>query len=129
MSARLWLDDDAWAVIEPLLPKNQPGARRVDDRRVIRGILHSVACLLPWRLSARVRSAHDHLRPLQVEEAERELDAAKRLSEVRAAAKKLQHAKAELGWLANEGKPKRSLLPVAVARAALPHSLRGFRRS
>lgn len=24
MSSRFWLDDDAWAVIEPLLPKNRP---------------------------------------------------------------------------------------------------------
>lgn len=29
------LSDEAWAAIEPHLPKNQPGARRVDDRRVI----------------------------------------------------------------------------------------------
>jgi transposase len=35
-----WLTDDAWAAIEPHLPKNQPGARRVDDRRVISGIIH-----------------------------------------------------------------------------------------
>ena len=30
-----WLEDDAWGVIEPHLPTNQPGARRVDDRRII----------------------------------------------------------------------------------------------
>jgi len=33
----------AWlkaAAIEPHLPKNQPGARQVDDRRVISGVLH-----------------------------------------------------------------------------------------
>jgi transposase len=29
-----WLSDEAWAAIEPHMPKNQPGARRVDDRRV-----------------------------------------------------------------------------------------------
>jgi transposase len=28
-----WLSDRAWAAIEPLLPKNQPGARRVDEAR------------------------------------------------------------------------------------------------
>ena len=38
--ALFWLSDEAWAAIEPHLPKNQPGARRVDDRRVISGILH-----------------------------------------------------------------------------------------
>lgn len=35
-----WLSDEAWGAIEPHLPKNQPGARRVDDRRVISGIVH-----------------------------------------------------------------------------------------
>ena len=35
-----WLSDEAWAAIEPHLPKNQPGARRVDDRQVISGIIH-----------------------------------------------------------------------------------------
>jgi transposase len=34
------LSNEAWAAIEPHLPKNQPGARRVDDRRVFSGILH-----------------------------------------------------------------------------------------
>lgn len=37
--ALFWLSDEAWAGIEPHLPKNQPGARRVDDRRMISGIL------------------------------------------------------------------------------------------
>ena len=35
MSRLFWLDDRAWALIEPHMPKNQPGARRVDDRRVL----------------------------------------------------------------------------------------------
>ncbi|MFO7477995.1 MAG: IS5/IS1182 family transposase, partial [Methyloceanibacter sp.] len=35
MSALFWLSDEAWSAIEPCLPNNQPGARRVDDRRVI----------------------------------------------------------------------------------------------
>jgi transposase len=34
------LSDEAWAAIEPHLPKNQQGARRIDDRRVISGIVH-----------------------------------------------------------------------------------------
>jgi hypothetical protein len=37
-----------------------------------------------------------------VEEAERELEAAKRLSDARAAAKKLQRARAELRWFEEE---------------------------
>ena len=40
MANEFWLSDAQWAVIEPLLPKNQPGARRTDDRRVISGIVH-----------------------------------------------------------------------------------------
>ncbi|WP_156139715.1 IS5 family transposase [Sphingomonas sp. 35-24ZXX] len=40
-----WLSDEAWGAIELHLPKNPPGARRVDDRRVISGIIH----MLKWR--------------------------------------------------------------------------------
>ena len=50
MSGRLfWLSDAAWAAIEGHLPKNQPGARRVDDRRVISGIVHMLKCGGSWR--------------------------------------------------------------------------------
>ena len=40
MVGEFWLSDRQWAVIEPLLPSNQPGARRTDDRRVISGIVN-----------------------------------------------------------------------------------------
>ncbi|QLH38460.1 MAG: transposase [Defluviicoccus sp.] len=43
------LDDDAWAAIEPHLPKNQPGARRVDDRRIISGIIPVLKSGCRWR--------------------------------------------------------------------------------
>lgn len=43
-----WLSDEAWSAIEPHLPKNQPGARRVDDRRVISGILHVLKVGCRW---------------------------------------------------------------------------------
>jgi transposase len=43
-----WLSDDAWLAIEAHLPKNQPGARRVDDRRVISGILHVLKSGCRW---------------------------------------------------------------------------------
>ncbi len=43
-----WLDDARWAAIEPDLPKNQPGARRVDDRRVISGIVHVLKSGCRW---------------------------------------------------------------------------------
>ena len=44
-----WLSDEAWAAIEPHLPMNQPGARRVDDRRVISGIVHMLKCGGRWQ--------------------------------------------------------------------------------
>lgn len=40
MAGEFWLSDRQWAAMAPLLPTNQPGARRVDDRRVISGIVH-----------------------------------------------------------------------------------------
>ena len=49
MSILFWLSDGAWAAIEPHLPKNQPGARRVDDRRVISGILHVLKTGCRWK--------------------------------------------------------------------------------
>jgi transposase len=48
MSGLFWLSEEAWAAIEPHLPKNQPGARRVDDRRVISGIIHMLKCGGRW---------------------------------------------------------------------------------
>ncbi len=35
-----WLTDEQWAVLEPFMPQNQPGARGVNDRRLISGIVH-----------------------------------------------------------------------------------------
>jgi transposase len=43
-----WLSDEAWAAIAPHLPQNQPGARRVDDRRVISGMIHMLKCGGRW---------------------------------------------------------------------------------
>ena len=47
--AEFWLSDGQWAAIEPLLPKNQPGARRVDDRRVLSGIVHVLKVGCRWQ--------------------------------------------------------------------------------
>ena len=47
--AEFWLSDRAWAAISPKLPTNQPGARRVDDRRVISGILHVLRSGCRWQ--------------------------------------------------------------------------------
>nr|WP_235519489.1 IS5 family transposase [Caulobacter sp. Root343] len=49
MAGEFWLSDRQWAVIEPLLPKNQPGAHRVDDRRVISGIVHVLKAGCRWQ--------------------------------------------------------------------------------
>jgi transposase len=50
MAGRLfWLSDAAWIEIERHLPKNQAGAHRVDDRRVISGIVHMLKCGGRWR--------------------------------------------------------------------------------
>lgn len=43
-----WLSDEAWERIESHLPKNQPGARRVDDHRVISGIIYMLKCGARW---------------------------------------------------------------------------------
>jgi transposase len=44
-----WLDDVSWLAIEPLLPRGRRGARRVDDRRVISGIMHMLKTGARWR--------------------------------------------------------------------------------
>jgi transposase len=50
MGRRLfWLSDEAWAMIDPHLPHGQPGKPRVDDRRVLSGILHVLKTGCRWR--------------------------------------------------------------------------------
>src|SRR3974390_1958006 len=49
MTHLFWLSDDAWAAIEPHLPQGKPGKPRVDDRRVISGILHVLKTGCRWR--------------------------------------------------------------------------------
>jgi len=49
MADLFWLTDEQWAVLEPFMPINQPGARRVDDRRVISGIIHMLKTGARWR--------------------------------------------------------------------------------
>ena len=44
-----WLSDGEWSRIEPLLPRGRKGARRVDDRRVISGIVHMLRSGGRWR--------------------------------------------------------------------------------
>jgi transposase len=49
MAGEFWFSDRQWTVIEPLLPTNQPGARRVDDRRVLSGIVHVLRSGSRWQ--------------------------------------------------------------------------------
>ena len=43
------LSDEEWAIIAPLLPQNSRGVARVDDRRVINGILWRFRTGSAWR--------------------------------------------------------------------------------
>jgi transposase len=49
MARLFWLSDKAWASLEPHLPHGRPGKPRVDDRRVISGILHVLKTGCRWR--------------------------------------------------------------------------------
>ena len=49
MKALYWLSDAEWARIEPLMPRGRRGAHRVDDRRVISGIVYMLRCGARWR--------------------------------------------------------------------------------
>ena len=49
MKGITWLSDQEWARIEPLLPRGRRGAHRVDDRRVISGIVHMLRSGARWR--------------------------------------------------------------------------------
>jgi transposase len=43
-----WLSDEQWARIEPYLPTDVRGVERVDDRRVISGIVHILKSGCRW---------------------------------------------------------------------------------
>ena len=44
-----WLNDEEWERIAPYLPRGRRGAHRVDDRRVISGIIHMLKTGARWR--------------------------------------------------------------------------------
>jgi transposase len=44
-----WLDDLQWSVLRKHLPKNQRGAHRKDDRRIISGIIHVLQSGCRWQ--------------------------------------------------------------------------------
>ena len=49
MADLFWLSDEQWAVIEPFMPRDQPGPERKDDRQIISGILHVLTSGCRWR--------------------------------------------------------------------------------
>ena len=49
MAELFWLSDAQWERIRPHLPEYKRGFRRVDDRRVISGIIHVLLTGTPWR--------------------------------------------------------------------------------
>lgn len=67
MSDFFWFSDAQWARIEPLLPQDTRGKARVDDRRVLSGIVHALKMRRALgRLSARgLRSEEDALQSLR----------------------------------------------------------------
>src|SRR5215475_9798634 len=58
-SSLYWLSDAEWSKIEPLMPRGRRGAHRVDDRRVISGIMH---CFVRAHGGATVRPPMAHIR-------------------------------------------------------------------
>jgi transposase len=48
MRGLFWLNDKQWAKLEPLLPTYVRGMRRVDDRKVISGIVHVLKSGCRW---------------------------------------------------------------------------------
>lgn len=49
MADLFWLSDTQWAAIERHIPKVYRGKRRVDDRRIISGIMHRLREGCRWR--------------------------------------------------------------------------------
>ena len=48
MSDFFWFSDAQWERIAPLLPSDVRGKKRVDDRRVLSGIVHALRCGGRW---------------------------------------------------------------------------------
>jgi transposase len=62
MADLFWLSDAQWVVIERFMPKNQPGARRVDDRQTHLGDCARHQERLPLAgLPCRIWAPHDRL--------------------------------------------------------------------
>ncbi|WP_437373645.1 IS5 family transposase [Inquilinus limosus] len=49
MASEFWLSDEQWGRLSPLLPNKPRGVPRVDDRRVISGIVHVLVSGCRWK--------------------------------------------------------------------------------
>ena len=49
MAGEFWLDDRQWARLQPMLPNKPQGVPRVDDRRVISGVIHMLQSGCRWK--------------------------------------------------------------------------------
>ena len=49
MAGEFWLSDAQWSRLRPLLPNKPRGVPRVDDRRVISGIVHVLQSGCRWK--------------------------------------------------------------------------------
>ena len=49
MASEFWLSDEQWSRLKPLLPNKPRGVPRVDDRRVISGIVHVLQSGCRWK--------------------------------------------------------------------------------
>jgi transposase len=58
MNNLFWLADEQWQTIKPFLPIRHTGPRRVDDRRVISGIVHVLRSGCRWRDCPREYGPH-----------------------------------------------------------------------
>jgi transposase len=47
--ALYWLSDGEWSRLEPLMPRGRRGAHRIDDRRVVSGIVYMLRSGARWR--------------------------------------------------------------------------------
>ncbi|ESW80771.1 hypothetical protein X759_31170 [Mesorhizobium sp. LSHC420B00] len=59
-----WLSDEQFGLLEPHLPTDTRGKPRVDDRRVISGIIHVVKSGGRWSTLEHVLFNLGHIRPL-----------------------------------------------------------------
>lgn len=65
MADLFWFSDEQWVGIAPFMPTNQPGARRVDDRRVFSEISRCCARAAARVTVGRVWPTNHRLQPVQ----------------------------------------------------------------